>query len=151
MSNQPQDKDSFFARYQANKTFTVPQNRVQLKAIDMHTGGEPLRIITEGYPEIQAESLLDYRRQLKHDYDHLRTALMFEPRGHADTYGCLILPPFHKDADCSVIFLHNEGYSNMCGHAVIATMALSVQMGWGDVVDDKAQMNIEAPCGLIKV
>lgn len=116
----------------------------------MHTGGEPLRVITEGYPEIQADSLLDYRRQLKLSHDHLRTALMFEPRGHADMYGALVLPPFVEDADCSVIFMHNEGYSTMCGHAVIAIMTLAMQMDWVDVVDGKASMNIEAPCGLIR-
>jgi trans-L-3-hydroxyproline dehydratase len=115
----------------------------------MHTGGEPLRVITEGYPDIEAESLLEYRRMLKHDHDHLRTALMFEPRGHADMYGCLVLPPFEEQADCSVIFMHNEGYSTMCGHAVIAIMTLAMQMQWIDVVDGKANMVIEAPCGVI--
>jgi trans-L-3-hydroxyproline dehydratase len=116
----------------------------------MHTGGEPLRVITSGYPQIEAKSLLAYRRILKNEHDHLRTALMHEPRGHADMYGCLVLPPFDEQADCSVIFLHNEGYSTMCGHAVIAIMTLAMQMGWVDVIDGKATMIIEAPCGLIQ-
>ncbi|NQZ12635.1 MAG: proline racemase family protein, partial [Algicola sp.] len=76
--------------------------------------------------------------------------LMFEPRGHADMYGALVLPPFTDDADCSALFLHNEGYSNMCGHAVIAIMTLAMQMDWVDVIDGKAAMNVEAPCGLIR-
>lgn len=65
-------------------------------------------------------------------------------------YGCLVLPPFNEDADCSVIFMHNEGYSTMCGHAVIAVMTLAMQMGWVDIENGKARMTIEAPCGLIQ-
>ncbi len=139
----------FYQKYQ-NNLQVQSAGLLEMSTIDMHTGGEPLRVITRGYPEIQADSLLAYRRILKSDYDHLRTAVMFEPRGHADMYGCLLLPPFHSDADCSVIFMHNEGYSTMCGHAVIGIMTLAVKMGWVDVSSGKAQMTIEAPCGLIK-
>lgn len=140
---------SFIERFHDNSTYTPPANSLVLKAIDMHTGGEPLRVITQGYPDIPADSLLEYRRKLKQDYDHLRTALMFEPRGHADMYGALVLPPFDNKADCSVIFMHNEGYSTMCGHAVIAIMTLAMEMNWVEVTDGKASMVIEAPCGLI--
>ncbi|MCW8878472.1 MAG: proline racemase family protein [Kangiellaceae bacterium] len=141
---------SFFERYSANKEYRLPDGALELTAIDMHTGGEPLRVVTSGYPQIEAKSLLEFRRVLKQDYDHFRTALMFEPRGHADMYGCLLLKPFHPEADCSVIFMHNEGYSTMCGHAVIGIMTLAVEMGWVEVINDHARLNIEAPCGLIK-
>nr|WP_196139175.1 proline racemase family protein [Aliikangiella sp. G2MR2-5] len=117
----------------------------------MHTAGEPLRVITAGYPQINAGSLLEYRRILKDEFDDLRKAIMFEPRGHADMYGCLLLPPFNKEADCSVIFMHNEGYSTMCGHAVIGIMTLAVKMGWVEAREGLAKLKIEAPCGLILV
>lgn len=116
----------------------------------MHTGGEPLRIIMEGYPAIKASSLLEYRRILKEKYDHLRTAIMHEPRGHADMYGCLLLPPFNAEADFSVIFMHNEGYSTMCGHAIIALTTLAVKMDWVEIKNGEAHLSIEAPCGLIQ-
>lgn len=116
----------------------------------MHTGGEPLRIIMEGYPAIKASSLLEYRRILKEKYDHLRTAIMHEPRGHADMYGCLLLPPFNPEADFSVIFMHNEGYSTMCGHAIIALTTLAVKMDWVEIKNGEAHLSIEAPCGLIQ-
>ncbi len=115
----------------------------------MHTGGEPLRIVMEGYPDIKASSLLEYRRILKEKYDHLRTAIMHEPRGHADMYGCLLLSPFNPEADFSVIFMHNEGYSTMCGHAIIALTTLAVKMKWVEVINEVAKLTIEAPCGLI--
>ncbi|MFT4927625.1 MAG: proline racemase [Phenylobacterium sp.] len=145
---------SFYQRFDGEHA--IPEGCQTINSIDMHTGGEPLRVITSGYPDIQASSLLDYRRQLKQHHDSFRTSLMFEPRGHADMYGCLILPPFAENADCSVIFMHNEGYSTMCGHAVIAIMTLAMQMLWVDIVvaDDGeikwATMTIEAPCGLIR-
>ncbi|WP_444995646.1 proline racemase family protein [Aliikangiella sp. IMCC44359] len=150
LSKSEKQMSSFIERFTEKKIYPANDKCLQIKTIDMHTGGEPLRIIVDGYPNIQADSILDYRQKLKAGFDHLRTALMFEPRGHADMYGCLILPPFHPDADCSAIFMHNEGYSNMCGHAVIAIMTLSMEMGWVDIINDQAQLNIEAPCGLIK-
>lgn len=140
----------FYQRFVRDQIYRPPKGVTVVKTIEMHTGGEPLRVVTHGYPEFAADTLLDYRRILARDYDHLRTALMFEPRGHADMYGCLLLPPFHEEADCSVIFMHNEGYSTMCGHAVIAIMTLAAEMGWADVVDGSASLNIEAPCGLIR-
>ena len=62
---------------------------MKIKTIDMHTGGEPLRVIVEGFPELKGNSVLEYRRNCKENYDQLRTSLMFEPRGHADMYGCI--------------------------------------------------------------
>ncbi|MFZ6014432.1 MAG: proline racemase family protein [Bacteroidota bacterium] len=122
----------------------------KIRTVDMHTGGEPLRIVVEGCPEIKTSSLLEYRKILKERYDTLRTTIMHEPRGHADMYGCLILPPFHKDAFLSVIFMHNEGYSTMCGHGTIALASLAYQLGWTPKDNGVAIMNIEAPCGLIR-
>lgn len=137
----------FYSRINANRDFQTPDHWKWIETIDMHTGGEPLRVIMQGYPTIQAKSLLEYRRILKDQHDHLRTAIMFEPRGHADMYGCLLLPPFHPDADCSLIFMHNEGYSTMCGHAIIGITTLAFQMGWLD--SSNLNLKIEAPCGLI--
>ncbi len=140
----------FFQRFTTNTQVPVSPLAQVFNTIDMHTGGEPLRVILDGYPDIAASSLLAYRRILQQQYDHLRQGLMYEPRGHADMYGAIVLPPFDDNADCSVIFIHNEGYSTMCGHAVIALMTLAMQMQWVDVVDGEASMTIEAPCGLIK-
>jgi len=122
---------------------------LQIKTIEMHTGGEPLRVITEGFPELKGNSVLDYRRYCKEHYDHLRRALMFEPRGHADMYGCILTPPNDKDGDFGVIFLHNEGYSTMCGHAIIALTTLAIEMKWITVQEGDNEIKIDAPCGRI--
>lgn len=132
-----------------NTTFSPSEEWLQIKTIDMHTGGEPLRVILDGFPKLQGNSVLDYRRYCKEHYDHLRTALMFEPRGHADMYGCILLPPNDDEGDFGVIFLHNEGYSTMCGHAIIAISTLAVEMQWIDIVEGDNVLKIDAPCGRI--
>ena len=74
-------------------------NQHGIETIDMHTGGEPLRVILDGFPELKGEFVLDYRRYCLENYDHYRQLLMFEPRGHADMYGCIMTPPNDENAD----------------------------------------------------
>ena len=133
----------------SNTQFTPPNHWLQIKTIDMHTGGEPLRVIIDGFPKLEGNSVLEYRRYCKDHFDDLRTALMFEPRGHADMYGCILLPPNDNDGDFGIIFLHNEGYSTMCGHAIIAISTLAVTMKWIDVKEGDNILKIDAPCGRI--
>ncbi len=131
------------------KEFTPPKEWLQIKTIDMHTGGEPLRVIIDGFPELKGNSVLDYRRYCKENYDDLRTSLMFEPRGHADMYGCILTPPNDENGDFGIIFLHNEGYSTMCGHAIIAISTLAIEMRWVNVREGDNILKIDAPCGRI--
>ena len=133
----------------SNRDLRIPDGWLQIKTVDMHTGGEPLRVILDGFPKLEGNSVLEYRRFCRENYDHLRTALMFEPRGHADMYGCILVPPNDEEADFGILFLHNEGYSTMCGHAVIAISSLAVQMGWIDAREGENTIKIDAPCGRI--
>ena len=102
-----------------------PERWTRITTIDMHTGGEPLRVIVDGLPPIEGRNVLEKRRYFRDHYDHLRTGLMWEPRGHADMYGAVVTPS--ADADFDVFFIHNEGYSTMCGHAIIALTKLVVE------------------------
>jgi len=104
-----------------------PAHWQQLQTLDMHTGGEPLRVITAGLPELPGASVLDKRRYFSRELDHLRRALMWEPRGHADMYGAVLTGS--QSADFDLFFLHNEGYSTMCGHAIIALTKLVLETG----------------------
>ena len=116
----------------------------------MHTGGEPLRVIIDGFPILKGNTVLEYRQDAKVNHDHLRRALMHEPRGHADMYGCLLVPPNDDEGDFGILFLHNEGYSTMCGHAIIAISTLAVQMGWVSIEEPVTTLKIDAPCGRIE-
>ncbi|MEO0338375.1 MAG: proline racemase family protein [Bacteroidota bacterium] len=133
-----------------SNTFTPPKDWLQITTIDMHTGGEPLRVILDGLPEIKGNTVLERRRYLMDHLDYIRTALMHEPRGHADMYGCILTPPNDQVGDFGIIFLHNEGYSTMCGHAIIAISKLAVEMGWVKKVVPETVLQIDAPCGRIQ-
>ena len=100
-----------------------------IQTLDAHTGGEPLRLIIRGFPEPQGATMLERREWLRENHDDLRTAIMLEPRGHADMYGALLTPPERPDSDAGVLFMHNEGYSTMCGHGVIAVATLIFERG----------------------
>lgn len=75
---------------------------------------------------------------------------MFEPRGHADQYGALLVEPDLPGADLAVLFMHNEGYSTMCGHAIIALGRFAVDQGLVTHDGDRATVNIECPCGMVR-
>ncbi len=97
--------------------------------IDAHTAGEPLRIITGGLPPIPGDTILAKRRYAREHLDRLRTALMWEPRGHADMYGCIMTEPTTPDGTLGVLFLHNEGWSTMCGHGIIGLVKVGIETG----------------------
>jgi proline racemase len=120
-----------------------------LAVTDMHTGGEPVRIVTSGYPPVPAGTILEKRAWVRANLDHLRRVLMFEPRGHYDMYGVLPVEPDLPGADLAVLFMHNEGYSTMCGHAVIALGRYAVDQGIVPAVEPVTTVNIECPCGLV--
>jgi proline racemase len=113
----------------------------------MHTGGEPLRIITSGLPHIPGTNVLEKRRYFRDHYDHIRTGLMWEPRGHADMYGAVLTRSL--DADFDVFFLHNEGYSTMCGHAIIALAKFVVETGLVKVAGPEIDVSFNVPAGRI--
>ena len=77
-----------------------------LTVVDMHTGGEPLRIVTGGYPDIPNGTILEKRAYVRDHLDHLRKILMFEPRGHYDMYGALLVEPDLPGADLAVPLLN---------------------------------------------
>ncbi len=120
-----------------------PEGWTRITTIDMHTGGEPLRVVIDGLPPIEGRTVLEKRRYFREHYDYLRTGLMWEPRGHADMYGAVITPAV--DADFDVFFLHNEGYSTMCGHAIIALTKLVVETR----LVEKDEITFNVPAGRI--
>ena len=118
---------------------------------EMHTGGEPLRIIEKGYPIITGSTILEKIQTLKTSMDNVRKLLMFEPRGHFDMFGVLLVPPDNPRADIGAIFMHNEGYSSMCGHAVIALGRYLMDKGIVKTTSvPETQVNIQCPCGLVE-
>jgi trans-L-3-hydroxyproline dehydratase len=118
--------------------------------VELHTAGEPFRLVTEGLPRIPGATIVERRRWLRAHADPLRRALMHEPRGHADMYGAYLTEPVSAHADFGVIFIHNEGYSDHCGHGVIALATAAVALGWVTRVAPETRVGIDAPCGFIE-
>lgn len=125
-------------------------NYQSITTIDAHTEGEPLRIITQGYPEIKGNTILEKRQYLLKNLDHLRQLLMFEPRGHADMYGALITAPCTDEAKFGILFMHNEGYSSMCGHGIIAAVSIAIENKALALPAKGEVIGIDAPAGFIK-
>ena len=121
-----------------------------IQTIDAHTGGEPLRILVSGMPPVPGNNILEKRAWLKENRDDLRQFLMNEPRGHADMYGAYLLPPTTAGADFGVIFIHNEGYSDMCGHGIIALGKVLVEMGYVERTSPVTRIGFDAPAGFIE-
>lgn len=121
--------------------------RLTLNYTDMHTAGEPVRIVTGGYPELQGATILDKRREARERYDHLRRAMMFEPRGHEGMYGVIPVKPSVPGAVLGVLFTHHEGYSTMCGHATVALGRWIIDQGLVEKVEPITRFIMEAPCG----
>ncbi|KQX68323.1 proline racemase family protein [Paenibacillus sp. Root444D2] len=117
--------------------------------IDTHTGGEPLRIITGGIPPLKGDTILARRAYFREHYDYIRKVLMFEPRGHHGMYGCVITSPVSPDADFGVLFIHNEGYSTMCGHGIIAVVTAAIEMGFLPAAEERSQIIIDTPAGKV--
>lgn len=140
---------SFLVNPGVSPDWQIPKNWRRIRTIDLHTGGEPLRVILDGFPELNGKTILDYRNYVRENWDILRTALMWEPRGHADMYGCLLTPPVSPEADFGTFFLHNEGYSTMCGHAIIALATWVVQTRQIQVIEPETCVKIDTPAGLI--
>lgn len=136
-----------------------------IRCIDMHTTGEPTRIVLNGYPTFPG-TLLEQRTEAKRSHDHIRRKLLLEPRGHSDMYGAILRPDTELttsgEAHMGVLFMTNDGYSTMCGHATIAlgrflldTHDKTIFPRRGEVRFDPmtrtASLGLHCPCGLVKV
>ncbi len=130
-------------------SWQAPENWLRITTIEAHTEGEPLRIITSGYPEPIGKTILEKRAFSKKNHDHLRRALMWEPRGHADMYGCILTPPVSEKADFGILFIHNEGFSSMCGHGILGITQIALETGMIKAVSPLTEINIDTPAGLV--
>ena len=131
-------------------TWEPPSNWERLTVIDSHTGGEPFRVLVGGLPEIPGETVLERRRYAMEHLDDLRRILMWEPRGHADMYGGWIGSPVADGSDLSVLFLHNDGFSTMCGHGIIAMGKVLIETGMIAATEPETSIVIDTPAGAVR-
>ena len=125
---------------------------VEISSVDYHTAGEPFRIVTEGAPAIEGASVRARREYAaaSEEVDRVRRLLCHEPRGHADMYGCFLVPPDDAGADFGVLFWHKDGFSTACGHGTIALGAWAVETGVVEAPENGVvDVTIDVPSGRV--
>ena len=101
----------------------------RIKIIDSHTGGEPTRLVVNGFPDLGTGSMAERRARLAAEHDRWRTATVLEPRGNDVIVGALLCPPVDARNAAGVVFFNNSGYLGMCGHGTIGVVASLAHMG----------------------
>jgi len=116
--------------------------------IDAHTCGNPVRLVVEGGPDLKGENMAQRRQHFIREFDWVRTALMYEPRGHAMMSGSILYPTSRSDCDIGVLFIETTGCLPMCGHGAIGTVTIAVQHG---LVQPRipGQLALETPAGRV--
>lgn len=120
-----------------------------INAIDAHTAGEPVRVITSGLPNIPGDTMLDKMNWFESNYSSLRNLLMREPRGHRDMFGTIITPPVTKDGDAGVLYMHTTGQATMCGHGTIGVVKVLVETNIVPTHEGENTVRIDAPAGRV--
>jgi proline racemase len=121
-----------------------------IRTVDYHTGGEPFRIVTGGVEPPRGRTILERRRDARERLDHVRRLLVNEPRGHADMYGCHVVPPNDAGADLGVVFFHNAGYSTACGHGTIALVTWALDEGVIERREGENRVVVDVPSGRLE-
>jgi 4-hydroxyproline epimerase len=122
----------------------------QFHCIDAHTCGNPVRLVYRGAPQLEGDSMLDRQQHFVAEYDWIRTALMYEPRGHAMMSGSILYPSDRADCDIGVLFIETSGCLPMCGHGTIGTVTIAVE---NRLVEPRTpgRLDLETPAGRVSV
>jgi proline racemase len=102
---------------------------LRITAVDAHAAGQPLRLIVDGFPRVRGATMLDKCAWVARRADHIRRALMLEPRGHRDMYGAVLTEPVMPGSNAGIFFMHGGGYDPMSGHGIIAAATIALEHG----------------------
>jgi proline racemase len=122
-------------------------DELHVSTVDYHTAGEPFRIVRDGVLPLEGRTILDKRRFALEHLDDVRKLLVYEPRGHADMYGCFVTEPEDDGADIACVFFHNEGYSTACGHGTIALVTWALEQGILPITGPDTSVTVDVPSG----
>ncbi len=121
-----------------------------IMAVDSHTMGEPTRIIVGGLPSIPGHTMAEKKAYLETNLDHLRTAIMLEPRGHLNMFGSVLTQAVEENSSFGIIFMDGGGYLNMCGHGSIGAITVAIQTGIVEPVEPETVVFFDSPAGTIE-
>ena len=118
--------------------------------IDGHTCGNPVRLVAQGGPDLQGETMNEKRLHFMREFDWIRKGLMYEPRGHDMMSGSILYPPHDPENDFAILFIETSGCLPMCGHGTIGTITIGIEEG---LIKPKKEgkIRMEAPAGLVEI
>jgi proline racemase len=125
------------------------RSKLSLQAFDSHTEGMPTRVVTGGMAPIPGTTMAERRAYFRRHLDHVRTFLMYEPRGHAAMSGAILQPPTRPDADFGVLFVEVTDCLPMCGHGTIGVATVLVETGMVPVTEPVTTIRLDTPAGLV--
>lgn len=120
------------------------------RTIESHTAGNPTRTVLSGVPDVYGDTMLAKMHDLETRHDWVRTALMFEPRGHSVMSGCIVLPPCDPRADVGVLYIEASGHLPMCGHDTIGLVTVLIQHGLVPANEPTTNVVLDTPAGLVE-
>jgi proline racemase len=122
--------------------------------LDLHAGGEPIRLVVDGLPPIPGETINDKRLHLREHLDHVRLLLTQEPRGHGDMFAAIVTDPVSENGDFGLVFMDPRRYPYMCGHGTIGAVTAFIEMGWLGLFDHRTGTEVpvivDAPAGPVR-
>ena len=119
--------------------------------VETHTAGEPTRIVVGGLPHIPGKTMTAKTAHFRSNLDHIRTAILQEPRGHQGMCGAVITPPTSSAADAGVIFLLAQGYGSMSGHMSMGVTTTLIETGMVEPVEPITHLALDTPVGVVRV
>ncbi|MGE8066244.1 4-hydroxyproline epimerase [Pseudomonas sp. NPDC089569] len=118
--------------------------------IDSHACGNPVRVVAGGGPLLPSVSMVERREMFVREHDWVRTALMFEPRGHDIMSGAILYPSVREDCDVGVLFIEVSGCLPMCGAGTIGLATVAIEEGLVEP-REPGKLAIETPAGRVDV
>jgi 4-hydroxyproline epimerase len=116
--------------------------------IDGHTCGNPVRLVAGGGPLLSGTTMSARRQDFMGRFDWIRTALMYEPRGHDVMSGTILYPPCREDCDIGVIYIEVSGCLPMCGHGTIGTVTFALEQGLVTPAEE-GTLKLDTPAGVV--
>ena len=124
--------------------------RSKFVCIDAHTCGNPVRVVTKGYPDLVGKTMSEKRQHFLKEFDWIRKGLLFEPRGHDMMSGSMLYAPHNPENDFSILFIETSGCLPMCGHGTIGTITIAIEEGL-IIPKTPGKILMEAPAGLVEI